>query len=239
MRKLELAIIALAVCFFAIGAYFYPQMPEKVASHWGAQGQVNGYMSRFWGVFFMPFLSVFLAALFLAIPRIDPMKANIAKFQAHYERFILVIFVFFLYIYLLTIAWNLGYTFDMLVLMVPGFALLLYYVGVLLEHAKMNWFIGIRTPWSMSSERVWDKTHALGAKLFKICGALSLFGIIAGGYSILFVVLPVILVSVYLFIYSYIEYKKEKNIEYKKEKSENQIEPQLKATPPTKPKKKK
>ncbi len=209
MRTLEIVIVAAVVLFFLIGLYIYPVMPESVASHWDAQGQVNGHMPKFWGVFFVPLLAVFLAALFLAIPRIDPMKKNIEEFRGNYEKFILLLFVFFLYVYLLTIAWNLGHSFDMTALLAPGFAVLFFYSGVLIEHAKMNWFIGIRTPWTMSSEAVWDRTHKLGGKLFKLCGILSLIGAVFGPYAIAFVLAPVILASAYLVLYSYLEFQKE------------------------------
>lgn len=82
MRKSEIIIIVgIVLLSFAIGIYFYPQMPEKMASHWNALGQVDGYTSKFWGLFLMPFLSVGLLLLFILIPKIDPLKANIEIFR--------------------------------------------------------------------------------------------------------------------------------------------------------------
>jgi len=80
MRKSEIAISSIILVSFIISIYFYPHMPEKIASHWNAQGQVDGYISKFWGLFLIPFVLVGLALLFIAIPRIDPLKANIEKF---------------------------------------------------------------------------------------------------------------------------------------------------------------
>ncbi|VVB91544.1 Uncharacterised protein [uncultured archaeon] len=209
MRKSELIIAGIILLSFAIGIYYYPQMPEKMASHWNAEGQVDGYMSKFWGLFLMPIISVGLFLLFFLIPRIDPLKSNIQQFRTYYNGFVVLIIVFLFYLYLLTIFWNTGYTFNMITFLSPAFAILFYYAGILIENAKRNWFIGIRTPWTMSSDKVWDKTHKTGGKLFKIAGILALFVIFFERYAIFIIVVPVIIVSIYTVAYSYFEYQKE------------------------------
>lgn len=209
MRKSELIIVGIIILSFAISIYYYPQMPEKVASHWNAQGQVNGYMSKFWGLFLMPVISVGLLLLFILIPRIDPLKSNIQEFRKYYDGFIVLIMVFLFYLHLLTIFWNLGHTFNMITFLSPAFAILFYYSGVLIENARRNWFIGIRTPWTLSSDKVWVKTHKIGGKLFKIAGILALFAIFFESYAILVIVVPMIMISIYAVVYSYFEYQKE------------------------------
>jgi uncharacterized membrane protein len=91
----------------------------------------------------------------------------------------------------------------------PAFATLFYYSGVLIENAKRNWFIGIRTPWTLSSDRVWDKTHKIGGKLFKIAGIVALAAVFFETAAIFFIIVPVIIVSIYTVVYSYLEYQKE------------------------------
>jgi uncharacterized membrane protein len=209
MRKSEIIIFGIIILSFAIGIYYYPQMPEKLASHWNAQGRVDGYMSKFWGLFLMPIISVGIFVLFILIPRIDPLKSNIAQFRKYYDTFIILIMVFLLYLYLLTIFWNSGNTFNMITFLSPALAILFYYSGILIENAKMNWFIGIRTPWTLSSDKVWDKTHKIGGKLFKIAGVINLLAIFYQNYTIFFIVVPVIIVSIYTVVYSYFEYQKE------------------------------
>ncbi|HYA86765.1 MAG TPA: DUF1648 domain-containing protein, partial [Nitrospirota bacterium] len=80
MRRSELIAVGIVIISFVVGIYIYPQLPDTIASHWNAQGQVNGYISKFWGLFLFPIISVGLVLLFVAIPRIDPLKANIEKF---------------------------------------------------------------------------------------------------------------------------------------------------------------
>ena len=209
MRKSELYILLIILLSFAIGVYFYPQMPDRIASHWNIQGQVDGYISRFWGLFLMPFVSVGMLMLFLLIPKIDPMKANIEKFRKYFDNFIILITAFLFYIYLLTIFWNINLRFNMVQMMVPALGLLFYYCGILMENSKRNWFIGIKTPWTLSSDKVWEKTHKIGGKLFKIMGIVSLLAIYFQNYAFFFVIFSVIGVSIYTVIYSYIEYRKE------------------------------
>jgi uncharacterized membrane protein len=209
MRKANLAILGIILVSFAIGIYLYPQMPDPMPSHWNAAGEADGYMPKFWGLFLMPLISLALFGLFLLIPRIDPMKANIQKFRKYFDRFIALIMGFFLYIYLLTILWAFGFTFNFIYAMVPAFSALFYYAGVLTENAKQNWFIGIRTPWTLSSEKVWDKTHRLGGKLFKVAALIGLVGLLFPDYAIWFVIIPIILVAAYTIVYSYVEFQKE------------------------------
>jgi uncharacterized membrane protein len=209
MRRSNIVIILIILISFAVGIYFYPWMPEKVASHWNVRGEVDGYMSKFLSLFLMPIISVFLFLFFLLIPRVDPLKANIEKFRRYFDIFIILVILFLFYLYLLTIFWNLGVKFSMNQVLPPAFGILLFYSGILIENAKRNWFIGIRTPWTLSNEKVWERTHRIGGKLFKITGIVALLGVLFPGYAIFFVLIPVILVAIYTIVYSYFEYQKE------------------------------
>jgi len=209
MRRSNLIIILIILISFAVGVYFYPRMPERVASHWNAQGEVDGYMSKGWGLFFMPLMSLGLFLLFLLIPKIDPLKENIKKFRKYFDGFIVLMMLFLFYIYLLTLFWNIGSRFNMSQLMIPAMGILFYYCGILVENTKRNWFIGIRTPWTLSSETVWDKTHKIGGRLFKAAGVIAFLGIFFPKQAILLVIIPVFLVTAYTLIYSYFEYQKE------------------------------
>lgn len=209
MRNSEVTIIIIILLSFIIGALFYSQMPESMASHWNAVGEVDGYMPKFWGVFLLPVITILVFLLVILIPRIDPLKANIEKFRIYYDVFSVVLILFFFYIYFLTLVWNLGVIFNLVQLISPAFAVLLYYSAVIMENSKRNWFIGIQTPWTMSSEKVWNKTHKLGGKLFKVAAVIALLGMFLPAYAILLILLPVVLAAVYLVLYSYYEYKKE------------------------------
>lgn len=208
MKKTNFIILFIIAISFAAAFYFYPQMPEQMASHWNTQGQVDDYLPKFWGLFLMPLISLGLFLLFLLIPKIDPLKKNIAKFRQYFDWFIALIIIFLFYIYALSLVWNLGYRFQMGKMMIPALSLLFFYIGILLKKAERNWFIGIRTPWTLSSDLVWQKTHELGSKLFKISAVIALLGIFFNQYAIWFVLIPILSSALYLIIHSYFVHKK-------------------------------
>jgi uncharacterized membrane protein len=203
------AIIAVIILTFGFTIAVYPSAPDLVASHWNAAGEVNGYMSKFWGLFLVPFIMTGFVALLAFLPRIDPHKKNYEKFMGYYEGFILLFALFLMAIQVQIVLWSIGYqispniTFPLLV------GALFIYIGFLLGHAEQNWFVGIRTPWTLSSKTVWKKTHELGGKLFVIAGIISCLGIFAGVYALWFVLVPALVVAVITVAYSYYEFQKE------------------------------
>jgi uncharacterized membrane protein len=98
----------------------------------------------------------------------------------------------------------------MTVALIPVLVALFYFIVTVLENTKQNWFIGIRTPWTLSSEKVWDKTNKLAAKFLKIIALLSLALVFLGDLGLMLLVALIIASSFYLVLYSYLEFKKEK-----------------------------
>ena len=198
--------------FFATGAWFYPQLPSQIASHWNAAGQVNGYMSKFWGVFLYPIIFIVIAALLFAIPRIDPRRENIAKFRQYYDWFVIAFAFFFYYIYLFILFWNIGYVFNLGAAIIPPIAGLFYVIGMILPHTEPNFMIGIRTPWTISSPSVWHRTHQVGGWAFKISAVISLIGIFfSSSLSVWFLLVPILVSAIGLVIYSYVLYERERS----------------------------
>lgn len=208
MNKVKVMTFIILLVSFALAFYFYDKMPDQMASHWDATGNVNGYMGKVSGLFFMPSLLAILVGLYYALPYIDPLKKNYRKFRRYYNGFILILTAFMFYIYAMTLLWNLGFVFNFTLVIIPGMSILFYYIGLMMEHAKRNWFIGIRTPWTLSSDKVWDKTHKLGGRLYKYVAIISLFGIIFEEYAILFIMFPILAASIICLVYSYVEFKK-------------------------------
>jgi len=206
---IKATILFIIFVSFGMSTFFYPLLPDKLASHWNIKGEVDGYLSKFWALFLMPIISLVLFLFFILIPRIDPLRENIQKFIKYYYGFIIVLILFLYYIYYITLILNIGFKFNIIQLLIPAFAGLFYYLGILIENLKRNWFIGIRTPWTLSSDKVWFKTHKIGGKLYKTSGAIALLGISFPDFAIFFIIFPAILFSLYLLFFSYFEYKKE------------------------------
>jgi len=173
-RTTTIIVLILLVIATLAGLLLWNRLPDSMASHWNVNDQVDGYMSKTLGVFMVPLITLGMFLLFLVVPAIDPLKANIAQFREAFNLFIVLIVAFMLYIHALSLAWNLGYTgFRMSASMLPAMGLLFIFIGFMLRKAKRNFFIGIRTPWTLSSDRVWDETHRLGSILFMASGVLA------------------------------------------------------------------
>jgi uncharacterized membrane protein len=210
INKLEIAALAVIGLSFILGIYFYPQLPAKMASHWNWQGQVDGYMSKPWGVFFLPGFMTLMFVILAALPRFDRIKASLASFRQYYDGFLLVFVSFFTVIYLESLLWNLNLKVDVLLTLCLSLGLFWFYIGILLEKTQPNPIVGIRTPWTLRSARVWEKTHKLGGKLFRVAGIVTGLGALAPKLAIGFIILPLLIVTLYTVIYSYQEYRKEK-----------------------------
>ena len=208
LEKTGAVTVMVILVSFLLSAFLYPRMPDSMVSRWNLQGVPNSYLPKPWVLFLMPVTSVVLVLLFLAIPRIDPLKKNIQKFRKEYNFFILILVCFLSYLHVIVLVANAGVSVNVPQMLAPGFAVLFYYTGILLEKAKQNWFIGIRTPWTLSNKKVWDKTHRLGGKLLRIAGLIAVVGVLVPNSTLLFVLIPVLLFSAYLVVYSYVEYHK-------------------------------
>ena len=126
------AIIAIILVSFILAAKYYPHMPDQMASHWNAKGEVDGHMSKCWALYLMPSITVILYLMFLLIPKIDPLKKNIAKFRIWFDWFVLLLIIFFFYLYMLTLAYNLGHTFNMTKALLPVLGVLFIFIGQML-----------------------------------------------------------------------------------------------------------
>ncbi len=201
MKLIKFFPLLLIFISFVLAFYFYPRLPDLLPTHWGINGQVDGYSSKTFALFFMPILSIFLYILFIFLPKTDPYRQNFKKFESYFNIFIALVQTFFLYIYL-------GFRFNMIQILSPAFAALFYYAGVLTSKAKRNWFVGIRTPWTLSSNQIWSQTHQLGGKLFKLVSLTALLGLFFPQFAFSLLFIPLVSVSTFIFAYSYWLYRK-------------------------------
>jgi uncharacterized membrane protein len=211
--KKEIFPILLILAIFAVGLYFWPQLPDRVPSHWNAYGQIDGWSSKTFAILFFPALIAGLYLLLSFVPLMDPLKINIELFSHFYFWFKTVFILFFGAVFFLTIYAGLGHALDIGRFILPGIAILFFFLGLFMPKIRKNYTIGIRLPWTLHSEIVWDKTHKLGGKLFialAIIIVLSSFLPAPYPYSVL--ISGIIVLLAILIWYSYREWKKiEKN----------------------------
>ena len=194
-----------------MGGYFYINFPSRVASHWNFAGQVDGYAGRVEGAFALPMLLLAMYLLFLVLPVVDPKRERYVEFDNYYKLFRAAIMAVLLVVYTAMGLFNLGYPIKIGTVVSGSIGILFVVLGSFMGKIKSNWFMGIRTPWTLSSEKVWNKTHQMGGWLFVIYGLM----IIATPYlpqnwgMYLFVAGAVILVMGTM-VYSYWLYSQEK-----------------------------
>ncbi|MFC4357323.1 SdpI family protein [Halobium salinum] len=192
----------------AVSVLAAPALPERIVTNWNAAGEPSGTMSTPLALALVPLLGAVLVGLFALLPRVDPLRANVADFRVYYDWFVVVFAAYLLVVHAALVAFNLGYPVDVTQLILAAVGVLLFYAGVVLNHVEPNWFVGIRTPWTLSDDRVWDRTHRLGAPLFKLCGVLALVGLLFGEYAVYFVLVPVLATAAVTVVYSYVLYER-------------------------------
>ena len=200
-------LLGLTVASVVMAVVLYGAMPDLMVTHWGLYGQPDGWMSRFWGMAMFPLMNIFMLGVYFFVPKFEPKKENLAKFRSDYDRLMLWIFGVLNYIFLLSYLYNLGWKFDMGKMIMPGLGLLFIGIGTILPRAKQNFMVGIRTPWTLASERVWEKTHIVGGKLFVISGTLTLMAVLLPSAWGFFVSIGSMLLATFaVFIYSWKEF---------------------------------
>jgi uncharacterized membrane protein len=115
---------------------------------------------------------------------------------------------FFTYLQVIILLWNLGFVFPFTQLFILPIAVLFVYIGVLLKHSKQNWFVGIRTPWTLSNEQVWTRTSHLGSQLFTIAGIMCGISVLVPDLAIYLILGSVLIAGIIPMIYSYYIYRK-------------------------------
>ena len=208
MRKWVSMMIVVAA--FIVSAVVYPRLPATIPTHWDLSGQPNGWSSRFWGAWLIPIFLLGMWALVRVLPRIDPRGSNYAKFGGAFEAIIDTIMLFVLALHIVALRAALGHPVEMQRILPIGIGVLLIVIGNLLPRARPNWFVGIRTPWTLSSDRVWEKTHRFGGRIFVAGGliiTIASFLWVQEAHVVLFAVM--VLVASSVMIYSYLEWKRE------------------------------
>lgn len=185
-RTMLIICVGLILLSFALSIALAGSFPEQMASHWNEKGEADGYSGKASGLYFLPILQVGVLLLMAGIPLLDPMKKNIAQFRGVYNGFIVVMAGYLTYLHLLTLLWNLGVSINMNALLAPAFAALLYAAGEMMGKAKQNYMIGIRTPWTLANNQVWEDTHRVGGIVFKACGVITLLGIVSRTVSCIY-----------------------------------------------------
>jgi uncharacterized membrane protein len=146
------------------------RLPERVASHWGANGEVNGHSSRLVLMLLVPILSLVMAVVLAYAPQLDPKRRNFPMHAGAYWIVTNAILVFLAVVHVMVIGFNLGWHIDINVVMGIGLGLLFMLLGNLLTRVRPNWIFGVRTPWTLSSDLSWRESHRVAGYGFVAAG---------------------------------------------------------------------
>ena len=164
---------------FAASVVVWDRVPERVPMHWNFRGEVDGYGGRLEGLLLLPAIALGLYVMLLVLPRLDPGRANYASFAGPYTVIRFALLALMLGIHALVIATALGYAVNAGRWIPVGVGALFIVLGNVMGKVRPNYFVGIRTPWTLASARSWEKTHRAGGRLFVVAGiALAIAALI-------------------------------------------------------------
>lgn len=208
-RWFGLVIAALAV---AVSIWAYPRLPPTVTTHWSLRGTPDGFSSRGWAIALIPIVILVMTGLFRVLPKVDPRRENYDKFLGTYWLIANAVIAFMLVAHAMIIASGLGYSVRVDRLMPIGVGLLFIFLGNYLTRVEPNWFVGIRTPWTLSSDTVWRKTHRTGGWLMVIGGfVLALGAFLPHAAFLPLFVSTIVVVALIPIVQSYVLWKREQH----------------------------
>jgi uncharacterized membrane protein len=165
--------LLLVAAQFAVAAWFYPDLPDPVPSHWNAAGEVDGWTPKPWGVLLLPIVSAALWLMLAVLPAISPKGFRLEAARRAYDIIWFVLLLFMggvqVFVYLAALGRG-GPGIEQIVPLMTGGLFIL--IGNYLGKFPRNFFIGIRTPWTLASDEVWNRTHRLGGWVFIVAGVL-------------------------------------------------------------------
>ncbi len=206
--RVELPLILLVAAMFAAALLVWPVAPAQIPVHWNAAGEVDRFGGRFEGLLGLPILALAVYLGMRYLPRIDPGRANYARFQVPYAVLRAGILVVMASVYAMVLLFVLKRPVDVSVLIPLLVGTLCVVCGMLLGKIRPNWFVGIRTPWTLSSKTSWIRTHRLGGWLFIALGTLlAVTGVLRVRAFGSLVIGAVVTVCVVLLVYSYLVWR--------------------------------
>jgi uncharacterized membrane protein len=193
-------------------AWAYVNLPAdaRVPIHWGPDGQPDGFADKALGLFLLPGITLLVTLLLAVIPRIEPRRANLERSGKAYAATWIGVVLLLGGLHLLAVAVAMGATLDLTRIVMGGTGVLFVVIGNYLPKVRPNYMMGIRTPWTLTSDLAWTRTHRLGGRLFVVEGLILLGAAIVGmpgTWMIGLLLAMVAIVLVTMFAYSYVVWR--------------------------------
>lgn len=207
--------IVVVIINFIVGLCAYNILPDRIPMHWNVAGQVDSYGSKMWGVIGFPSIIFGIYILMTILPAIDPKWKNYRLFEGTYSILKSVLVLVFTAIYLITLLPAIGYNLRIDKVVPFVMSIMIIVMGNYMGRIKQNFFVGIKTPWTLNDNEIWTKTHRLAGKLWVAGGIVTaITSIVLSGIASFVTFMVVILgVSFYPILHSYILFAKKKGKE--------------------------
>ncbi len=206
--KKEITVICIVLLPFIYLAYVWFDLPKEVPVHWNLKGEIVGYGNKTQLILIPILLPLLTYFIFLIIPKIDPKnKLNNMGNKFQVIKFFLTTFMSILALLIIYSAENSSFfNLNYLILL---FGILYIILGNYFKTIKPNYFLGLRTPWTLENEIVWKETHKLAGKLYFICGFIIILSslIINKGLNMKIFLVSTSITIIIPVIYSYIKFK--------------------------------
>ena len=196
----------------AIAAYLYPSLPEQIPTHWNLAGEVDDYMPKPWGVLILPLAAIFVFVVMKLIPVISPKGFRTDQFTGVLNIITVTLVGFMSAVALLVLIAATGRNVHMNEMIFAGVGILFIILGNYLGKVRKNFFLGIRTPWTLASDEVWNRTHRLGGWIFVLIGFfmfLNAFIRFPEG----FLIGSIVVVALVPVVYSFVLYRRVEGFE--------------------------
>ncbi len=209
--RIEAVQWAVIATMFILAAVVWPSAPDRIPVQWGLSGEPDRYGGKIEGLLLLPLVTLGAYLLMLYVPRLDPRRDNYALFQGAYGVLRISVVVFLALVYGLILLWVRGIELDIAVVVPILVGALLVVMGNLLGKIRPNWFVGVKTPWTLSSTRSWVKTHRMAGWTFVLLGLtfiiLGFSGPDGGVWVFATIALAPVASVLWLFVYSYLVWR--------------------------------
>jgi uncharacterized membrane protein len=201
---------AVAAAMWAFALAVYARLPNRIPSHWNLQGEVDGWMEKPLGPLMQPLIATAMLGVLWLLPRIDPRRANVERFAEDRRLLINLIILFMAVVQVATLGHALGWPVQVDRVIMASVGLLFVGLGNYLPRIRSNWFMGIRTPWTMDNERVWRATHRVGGRTFVGAGLVMALAALLPDPARAWTTGAAIAVAVVVpLVYSYVAYRRD------------------------------
>lgn len=165
--------IGMVVAAGLISLFVYPRLPNPTPSHWNINGKVDGYSSPLVAVLMTPGMMVLALLLFLVLPKASPKNFKMESWIDVYHTIMALIMALFLIIHIVVLRAGLGYEVEMVKVLISSILLFFAVIGNFMGKVRRNFWVGVRTPWTLANETVWNLVHRRAGRLWLVGGLIG------------------------------------------------------------------